>query len=228
MTPTIASVTGANRGLGFGLLKLLMAKPNYAVVAAVRDPAHPTAKDLSQLSTGEGSRIIAINKGDDHVGNAVTNAGIAKVYALVKDFKRANALENIEVNILSVVFLDQATRPLLGKSISKPVYSIIGSRAGGLGCQPPVPSAAYGASKSILPWYGVRNNSEDKWLNTFVLDSGWVQTDMGNGVAKRWGLESAPDTVDKSTSGMVDLIVNGTKQQYGGKVILNSGKVQEW
>lgn len=50
--------------------------------------------------------------------------------------------------------------------------------------QSPVPSATYGASKSILPWYGIRINFEDAWLNTFVLDPGWVQTDMGNSGAK--------------------------------------------
>lgn len=41
-------------------------------------------------------------------------------------------------------------------------------------------------------------------------------------------MESAPDTVEKSTSGMVDVITNGTKEQYGGKVVLYNGEVQEW
>ncbi|KAJ5775216.1 uncharacterized protein N7511_000227 [Penicillium nucicola] len=246
MPSTVAFVTGANRGLGFGLVKSFVANPNYVVVAAVRDPAHPTVKELSELSTGEGSSIIVVkydagveqsafdavkeasDKGVDHIDYVVANAGIAKAYPLVKDAKRADVLEHIEVNVLSVISLYQATRPLLEKSITKPVYAIMGSGAGALGRQPPVPSAVYGASKSILPWYGVRINAEDEWLNTFVLDPGWVQTDMGNGAAKGWGIESAPDTVEKSTSGMVDVIINGTKEQYGGKVVLYNGEVQEW
>ncbi|CAI7621772.1 unnamed protein product [Penicillium viridicatum] len=246
MAPTVAFVTGANRGLGFGLVKSFVANPNYVVVAAVRDPTHPTVKELSELPTSEGSSIIVVkydagieqsafdavkeaaDKGVDHIDYVVANAGIAKEYPLVKDVKRADILEHIEVNVLSVVSLYQATRPLLEKSITKPVYAIMGSGAGALGRQPPVPSAAYGASKSILPWYGVRINAEDEWLNTFVLDPGWVQTDMGNGAAKGWGMESAPDTVEKSTSGMVDVITNGTKEQYGGKVVLYNGEVQEW
>ncbi|RAL13039.1 uncharacterized protein BO97DRAFT_424212 [Aspergillus homomorphus CBS 101889] len=95
----------------------------------------------------------------------------------------------------------------------KPVFAILGSGAGALGRQPPVPSAAYGASKSIIPWYGVRINAEDEWLNTFVIDPGWVQIDMGNGAAKGWGLESAPDTIEKSTSGIFELIITGTKEK---------------
>ncbi|CAG8058833.1 unnamed protein product [Penicillium salamii] len=246
MAPTVAFVTGANRGLGFGLVKNFVANPNYVVVAAVRDPAHPTVEGLSELSTGEGSSIIVVkydagieqsafdavkeaaDKGVDHIDYVVANAGIAKGYPLVKDVKRADVLQHIEVNVFSVVSLYQATRPLLEKSITKPVYAIMGSGAGALGRQPPVPGAVYGASKSILPWYGVRINAEDEWLNTCVLDPGWVQTDMGNGAAKWWGMESAPDTVEKSTSGMVDVITNGTKEQYGGKVVLYNGEVQEW
>ncbi|RAL10481.1 uncharacterized protein BO97DRAFT_426492 [Aspergillus homomorphus CBS 101889] len=69
-------------------------------------------------------------------------------------------VEHLEVNVLSVVSLYQATRSLLEKSITNPVFAIMGSGAGGLGRQPPVPSAAYGASKPMLPWYAVRINSE--------------------------------------------------------------------
>lgn len=62
----------------------------------------------------------------------------------------------------------------------------------------------------------------------FVLDPGWVQTDMGNSTAKGLGMESAPDTIEKSTGGMVDVITKGTKEQYGGKVVLYTGEGQAW
>jgi norsolorinic acid ketoreductase len=51
---------------------------------------------------------------------------------------------------------------------------------------------------------------------------------MGNSAAKGWGLDSAPDTIEKSTSGMVDVITRGTKEEHGGRVVLYNGKVQEW
>ncbi|KAJ6034504.1 uncharacterized protein N7446_009254 [Penicillium canescens] len=100
----------------------------------------------------------------------------------VKEVKRADILEHIEVNVFSVISLYQATRPLLEKR------------------QPPVPSAGYGASKSLLPWYSIRIDSEEVWLDAFVLNPGWVQTDMGNSGAKFYGFEWAPDTIEKSTA----------------------------
>jgi norsolorinic acid ketoreductase len=51
---------------------------------------------------------------------------------------------------------------------------------------------------------------------------------MGNSAAKGWGIESAPDTIEKSTGGMVRVITEGTKEKYGGKVVLYTGEVQEW
>lgn len=172
MAPTVAFITGANRGLGFGLVKNFVASPNYVrylfflsfflvlikplshlqlVVAAVRDPAHLTAQELTKLPTGEGSSVIVVKyhagveqsafdavkeateKGVDHLDYVVANAGIAKVYPLVKDVKRADIVEHIEVNVLSVVSLYQATRSLLEKSTIKPVYAIMGSGGGALG-----------------------------------------------------------------------------------------------
>lgn len=38
MPPTIVLITGANRGLGKGLLKRYLALPNHTVIAANRDP----------------------------------------------------------------------------------------------------------------------------------------------------------------------------------------------
>ncbi|KAJ5228665.1 hypothetical protein N7489_009373 [Penicillium chrysogenum] len=70
MTPIIVFITGANRGLGLGLVKGSVAKlghaqslaPNlgYIVIAAVRNLAHLTAQEFTQLSTGEGSHVIVV------------------------------------------------------------------------------------------------------------------------------------------------------------------------
>lgn len=117
----------------------------------MRDPEHATAKELSLLPTGEGSRIIvvqydagveqsafdavsaAVKEGIDHFDYVVANAGISKIYPLVKDVKREDIVEHIEVNVLSVVSLYQATRSLLEKSTIGPVYAMTGSSGGTLG-----------------------------------------------------------------------------------------------
>ncbi|KAJ5373732.1 Short-chain dehydrogenase/reductase SDR [Penicillium concentricum] len=246
MALTIVFITGANRGLGLGLVKGFITKPDHIVIAAVRDPTHSTAQVPVRLPGGEGSLVIVVkyeacikqsafdavkeatNQDISHLDIVFANAGIAKLYPLVKDIQRADIVKHIDVNVISVVSLYQATRDLLQKSTRKPIYAIMGSGAAGLARQPPVPSAAYGASKSIVNWYGVRINAEDEWLNAFVLDPGWVQTDMGNEAVRSWGMEEAPDTLEKSIAGMIGVLSTDTKEQHGGKFVLYSGEVQEW
>lgn len=91
-----------------------------------------------------------------------------------------------------------------------------------------MPNALYGASKSVLFWYGVRINAEDEWLNAFVLDPGFVQTDMGNKGARAFGMVEAPVTVNDSTGGMYKVLTTGTKEMYGGKCVSFTGEVQGW
>lgn len=92
--------------------------------------------------------------------------------------------------------------------------------------QPPIPNALYGPSKAALTWYGVRVNAEDEWLNAFVLDPGWVQTEMGNTAAHLFGVAAAPLTVDESVDGLFRLLTTATKEEHGGKVVLYTGEVQ--
>ena len=77
-------------------------------------------------------------------------------------------------------------------------------------------------------WYGVRINAEDEWLNSFVLDPGFVQTELGNLGARTFGMVEAPITVEDSTGGMYNVLTTATKEKYGGKCVLFTGEVQEW
>lgn len=103
------------------------------------------------MSTGEDSHVIVVkydasieqsafgsvkettSHGIDHLDIVVANAGISKVYPLVKDVKQTDIIEQIVVNVLDPVSLYQATRDLLQKSTTNPVYAIMGSSAGSLG-----------------------------------------------------------------------------------------------
>ncbi|RYP57746.1 hypothetical protein DL769_009306 [Monosporascus sp. CRB-8-3] len=60
MAPAIVLITGANGGIGKGLLETYLAKPNHPVSAAIRDPNHSTSMALADLPRGEGSSLIVI------------------------------------------------------------------------------------------------------------------------------------------------------------------------
>ncbi|KAL1301922.1 hypothetical protein AAFC00_006096 [Neodothiora populina] len=249
MASTVVLVTGANRGLGEGLVERFLALPNHTVIAVCRDPAHTTAKALLDLGTGEGSSLVMAkcdasveedpatlvkdlqSKHDiDHLDIVVANAGIVKAFPLVKDVKRSEILEHIEINVFGVLSLYQATRSLLQKSQAPhgPVLALMGSTAGSLERQPSVPNAAYGASKAMLHWYGMRINSDEEWLASFVLEPGFVQTDMGNSSARAFGMEKAITTVDDSCDGMFKVLNTATKEHYGGKLVDFNGEIQTW
>lgn len=69
-----------------------------------------------------------------HLDIVVPNAAISKIYPLAREVRRADIVEHVEVNVLGVVSLFQATRDLLQASPSKkPVFAIMGSGAGSLG-----------------------------------------------------------------------------------------------
>ncbi|ROW17240.1 hypothetical protein VPNG_01224 [Cytospora leucostoma] len=244
MSPNTVLITGANRGLGLGLTQRFLKDTNNTVIAAVRSPEHETTKALSDLPKGSGSKLIVAKydatveqdafdlvkelkekHGIKQLDTVIANAGTAKLHPLVKDVKRQDIQEHIELNAYSVVSLYQATRQLL-QSSAKPVFAPMGSGAGSLGRQPLVPNAAYGPSKALLPWYAIRINAEDEWLTTFVLDPGFVQTDTGNSAARVFGMKEAPTAIDESTDGLYKVITTATRKQYGGKVVLYTGEVQ--
>lgn len=57
-TNTVYLITGANRGIGKGLVAALLVRPSTTIIAAVRDTESSTSKSLSSLPTGQGSKIV--------------------------------------------------------------------------------------------------------------------------------------------------------------------------
>ncbi|TFB01710.1 hypothetical protein CCMA1212_006257 [Trichoderma ghanense] len=244
MSQTFVLITGGNRGLGLGLVRTFLSQPHHTVISANRDPGHLTSKALFDLPKGEGSNLIVVKydagveqdafdvvkelkekHGIDTLDIAIANAGIVKSYPLVKDVKRDEIQQHIDVNAYAVVTLYQAARGLLQKSTKKAVFAIVGSGASSLGNQPPVPNAAYGPSKLLLNWYAVRINAEDEWLNAFVLDPGFSQTDMGNEAARFFGIGEAPVKVEDSVGGMFNVITTADKKTHGGRFVSFTGEI---
>ena len=92
--------------------------------------------------------------------------------------------------------------------------------------QVPIPNAAYGPTKAVVNWFIVRINSKDAWLNAFVMDPGWVQTDLGNAGAQHFDAPQADTTIDDSCSGMIRIIGESSKKKHGGKMIGWEGDIR--
>jgi NAD(P)-dependent dehydrogenase (short-subunit alcohol dehydrogenase family) len=149
MAPTTILVTGASRGLGKGFVKRYLARPGNNVVAGVRDPEHPNAKALAELPRGDGTRLLVVKidslvesdpadavktlakEGIDALDVVVGNAGIAKCHPFVSNVTKADLQQHIDTNVWGVLYLYQATLPLLLKS-PNPRWVTMGSEAGGL------------------------------------------------------------------------------------------------
>ncbi|KAI8932191.1 hypothetical protein NX059_011071 [Plenodomus lindquistii] len=245
MTSTVVFITGANRGLGLGLLQKYLAQPNHTVIAGNRDPAHPSSQALADLPKGEGSKLIVVkidasveqdafnaveelqkNHGIDHLDIVIANAGVSYVWPSVAELKIKDLRDHIAPNAYGVISLYQATRPLLQKSSKEPIFAPMGSSAGCIPNQLPMPNAAYGPSKALVNWFIVRINGEDTWLNAFVLDPGWVQTDLGNAGAHYFGAPHAELTIDASCDGMIKVLSETSKEKHGGKMIGWQGDVR--
>ncbi|KAJ8062820.1 hypothetical protein OCU04_008078 [Sclerotinia nivalis] len=134
MAPTIVLISGANRGIGKGLLELYLSKQNHTVIAANRDPNHPTSKALSDLPAAEGSSLIVVkldatvptdaleavkqleSQGIDHIDIVVSNAAVCYSWPKVSEVKVEDIHGHFVPNVHGFIWLYQATLPLLKKS----------------------------------------------------------------------------------------------------------------
>ncbi|KAI1374564.1 NAD(P)-binding protein [Hypoxylon crocopeplum] len=250
MAPTIVLISGANRGLGKGLLERYLARPNHTVIAANRNPEHPTSKALDDLPKGADSCLIVIKvdasvetdaseavkqliaRGIDHLDIVIANAGVCYAWPKVSELKTEELQGHLTPDLFGVIWLYQATLPLLKKSVV-PKWISIGTIGGKIEEQPPLPNAAYATSKAAVHWVTKRMNQEEDWLTAFVIHPGLVETDMGKASIASLGLESRGVhipliTIDESCDGMVSLIDVATKESHGGRFWDYDGGRESW
>lgn len=153
MTSTIVFITGANRGLGLGLLQRYLAQPNHTVIAGNRNPKHPSSQALHDLPKGESSKLIVVkldasvdqdaftavhelkkNHDIDHFDIVIASAGVSYAWPTVAQLKLDDLRGHMAPNAYGMIALYQATRTLLEKSSKEPIFSPIGSSAGCIAC----------------------------------------------------------------------------------------------
>lgn len=179
-------------GIGLSLLKEYILRPSHTVIAAVRDPHHPTALALSTLPKGPSSTIITL-KLDSSIESdaaaaihtllathsvtkidiAIANAGISKNWPKVADARPVDLREHFEINVLGPLTLFQATLPLLEKA-QAPKFVTMSSTAGSIGDieRTPIPNSSYGPSKAALNYLTRKMHFEHKGLIAFPISPG--------------------------------------------------------
>ncbi|KAH7397997.1 hypothetical protein BKA64DRAFT_708666 [Cadophora sp. MPI-SDFR-AT-0126] len=254
MSQTTILITGANRGLGLGLLTRYLSLPNHTLIACVRSPTHPTSLSLPLLPHGPNSTLILLKldasvpddasaaidqlreiHGIEHLDIVIAAAGICTSCPRIAEVEMEELRGHMDVNFYAVVKLYHAAREMLRASRREggPMFVPLGSSAGCLANQPALPNGLYGPSKAALNWLTIRINAEDEWLNAWVMVPGWVKTDMGIAGAAMLGLdEESRETmmigIDESCDGMVRVLGEVTKETHGGKMVSYRGRVMGW
>ncbi|KAK3369752.1 hypothetical protein B0T24DRAFT_533011 [Lasiosphaeria ovina] len=248
----VVLITGANWGIGRGLLARYLALPDHTVIAANRDPDGASSRALSSLPRGEGTRLEVVkldasvwqdafdavasleSRGvADHLDIVIGNAGVSYIWPAVADVRLEDIEGHIKPNVYGQVALYQAARPLLRKSKREPILTNMGSTAGSLSAPLPFPNAAYGPSKLASAWYTLKIHLEDDWLHSFSLCPGWVHTDLGDAGAKAFGVDEVTQAkfmigLEESCDGMLKVLSTTTKAEHGGKLVLYNGETVAW
>ncbi|CZR68729.1 probable aflatoxin biosynthesis ketoreductase nor-1 [Phialocephala subalpina] len=227
-------ITGANRGIGKGLLTTLVLRPNTTIIAGVRDVASAT-ETLKSIPVGPGSKIIIVKidstvdndaaaaveelktkYGITHIDVLLSNAGLLDIVAPVLETPADQVRKHFEVNTIAPLILLQAFKPLLDGS-SSPKFLVITSSIGSIGkmAEIPVPFFAYGISKAAANYFVRKVSFENPKLISMAFNPGWVQTDMGTGAANQVGMADAPMTLEESIKGLVKLFDEASLEKTG-------------
>ncbi|KAF7343890.1 NAD(P)-binding protein [Mycena venus] len=226
-------ISGANRGIGYGLASTIAARPNTIVFAGARNPAAQTLTDLaakypnvhplkltSADKTDNEAAIAQIGKIAGQLDVIIASAGIASHFGPLATTPLPAFHEHFEVNTLGPVVLFQAAHTLLLASpTGSPVFAVISSIVGSMGHFLSISATPYGMSKAAANFLVKTLDAEHPSLVTMAIEPGWVATDMGNvGVERNGlGLSQAPVTVEESVTGIMSRIDGATKEKSSGK-----------
>ncbi|MCJ1377801.1 hypothetical protein MMC17_000897 [Xylographa soralifera] len=245
---SVVLITGANRGIGRGLVEEYLSRPNSTVVAAVRDPSNATSQSLSTIAIAKGSKLITVkidslsetdakaavellkeSHGISKLDVVIANSGIGKYFGQAGETPISELRDHLDVNYIGTLVLFQATLPLLEAS-ADPKFVLVSSFLGSLSDMEkyPLPVLSYGASKAAANYMIRKIHFEYPKLTVFSMSPGWVQTEMGNGAAEHVGMNEAPHTIQQSCQGIQSQIDEATKEKSSGMFLSFDGTTVPW
>lgn len=244
-------ISGANRGIGLGLVKRLLSRPSTTVIATVRnnETASSLTADAKNIPTKPGNQLYIVPldfsaaippetirdaftatvPSLDHIDVLICNAGFSTPMTTTAETSAEALRACFEVNTIAPLMLFQALWPLLQTSPRAPKFISISSSVGSIGGQEPVPGGAYGPSKASINWLTRSLHIQNEGLIAVALHPGWVQTNMGDFAAKEWNYApGAPETVENSVTGVLEIVDGATREAASGKFLSYTGQELPW
>ncbi|KAL4714119.1 hypothetical protein ACJJTC_008473 [Scirpophaga incertulas] len=214
-------ITGANRGLGLGMIKYLTKFNNTEKIIAT---CRKTSEELSLLAQESNKlQIISLDVTDwnslkdvtSQIGNAVgasglnlliNNAGVTTKFTKLSLVKVEQLLDNLTVNTVAPIMLTQSLVPLLKQASEANNSAPMGSdRAVVINMSSILGSITQNDQGGFYPYRcskaalnaATKSMSIDlkkEHILVAAMHPGWVRTDMGG--------KNAPLDVDSSVAGM--------------------------
>ncbi|KAJ7101463.1 hypothetical protein B0H15DRAFT_919792 [Mycena belliarum] len=228
---TVYLISGASRGLGFGVAASLAARPNTIVFAGARDPATKALTELAakylnvhpvKLTAGDKAdneaAIAEIKKTAGRLDVLVANAGISNYFGPLTTTPVSEMRDHWEVNTLGLVVIFQAAHELLLASpTGAPILAYISTAMGSIGNFYNGSASPYGSSKAAANFIVKVLDAEHPALIAMAIHPGWVATEMGNSGAAALGMAAAPVSVDTAIAGILVRIDGATKEKSSGR-----------
>uniref|UniRef100_A0A8C3GN61 C-factor-like n=1 Tax=Cairina moschata TaxID=8855 RepID=A0A8C3GN61_CAIMO len=215
-------VTGANRGIGLGLVQHLLGLPNPPewVFAACRDPKGQRAQELQNLASKHPNLVIvplevtepaSIKAAAASVGEHLKDSGLNLLInnAGISHYKSFDSKTQED---MAQVYATNTIGPLLLSQVRPPPQL------------QEHPSISYRCSKAALNMLTKCQSLSyrEHGILCAALHPGWVQTDMGNAAGVK-----PPLTVDESVGGMLK-VISSLSEKDTGTFLDWEGKVLPW
>ncbi len=197
----VALVTGANRGIGEGFVRVLLASGARKVYAGSRDPnaaAHLVTEfsgrcEAVELDVTDGGEVTAAASRCPDVNLLVNNAGSFTNRLLIGASDMSGAREEMEVNYFGVLAMCRAFAPVLARNGGGAIVNVLSAAAlvnlPIMGGYPPSKSAARSLST------GVRAELSEQGTQVIALIVGSVDTRMAAHVA---GAKETPEDIARA------------------------------
>jgi NAD(P)-dependent dehydrogenase (short-subunit alcohol dehydrogenase family) len=254
---TVVAITGANRGIGLGLVEAYLARTSTTVVGIVRSQnaaaALKTAAEKFQQGTASIIHIVELNfskvASSDAARETIVNAvnGLGHINILICSAGHLSSVvpaaaipadelrEAFEVNTIGPLVAFQTLWPLMEKGTAAtgapPKFIVLTSSLGSIGGMEPMPGGAYGPSKAAVNHIvkALHQQMAQSGLVSVALHPGWVQTNMGHLLAEGWNYAPGPPiTIEESVKGVLKMIDEATRESTSGKFVTETGMELPW